>query len=174
MILALRRSGKQLTTLSLRRIDELLVSEEFDESKADLEFPSLQHLRINTTNVTQHVTWGKRPPEVSAWVNSLKGLKTLTILQHPSSSDEPDIFVLLAKTNFPALAEIDIKHARATFLGLSRFVARHFDELRSIKILKPVLSADKWSLFRSGFFRNGRKIHHEKKIVLSETAYVRI
>ena len=168
MILALKRSEKHLTTLKLRSINDLLVSPRIDESTVTLQFPSLQHLDINTSTTRQDM---RQPAEVSFWVKILYSLKTFCITQHPRASDEPDMIKLLSKVHFASLAGIYIKYARTPLVPLASFIARHFDTLNVISITHPAMSAESWVLFRSGFINDNGKIHQDKKILLSEGPY---
>ena len=139
MILALKESRKRLTTLKLRSINELLVSPRIDESTVTLQFPSLHHLDIITSDTRQEM---RQPAEVSSWVKSLQSLKSFSVTQHPRASDEPDIIKLLNKVHFASLEGIYIKYARTSLLPLANFVARHFDTLNVISITRPVMSAE--------------------------------
>lgn len=168
MILALRRFEKHLTTLKLRSINGLLISPRIDESKGTLRFPSLQHLDINTSFTRQDK---RQPAEISSWVESLQSLETLSITQHPRATDEPDIINMLGKVHFASLAGIYIKYARTSLVPLANFVAQHFDTLNVISITHPVMTAESWALFRSGFLNDRGKVHHNKKTALSEEPY---
>ena len=106
MILALKRSCKNLTTLKLRSISELLTSPQIDESKVTLQFPFLQHLDLNTSKTRQDM---RQPAEISSWVRSSQSLETFSITQQPMAVDEPEIINLLGKVHFVSLAEIHVK-----------------------------------------------------------------
>ena len=171
MLIALDQSKTHLTCLKLQHVEELLRCTGMGESDTTLIFPHLQHLHVDTSRLQQYTPNAVQPQELSSWVKSLRCLKTLTLVQHAWSTDEPDLIAFLAKTHFPALAEINLYHARTSFAALANFVAQHFDTLEYIKIIEPAMSADKWALLRSGLMEDGERKHHGKKMVLSEKPF---
>ena len=167
-IIASSIAGKELTSLTIHRLDELFESEECENDNPHLQLRSLRRLRIDLTNIWYNYDRLGESVKLALWVRNLDSLEELRIHQNSGRTyGQADVLRLLRRISLPKLKHFELTNGWVGFKVLKTFLSRHNDTLRSIVIDNPVMRQERWNKLRERY-KLGALLAQNKDVRLSE------
>ena len=148
--------GKDLTSLTVHRLDELFKGEEHDHSNLHIRFRSLRCLKIDLREVWYSYSSMNDPDALAPWLHDSESLEELHISQNPQAVDEQvDVLQLFQELKLPKLAVVDLKDGIVNFRVLGLLLSRHKETLRLLKSRRR-----SWSRIDGMRFVTGMELDH--------------
>lgn len=156
MMVALQTCGKNLTKLTLHRVQEIYYIREPG-------LPSLKHLVVDTRFVRYQDWFAVKDVKASNWINDLENLESLEVIQNPGGENNPDMCQALVNAEWPKLHRLELFHVEPENANLLNFVAKHIEKLESMKVYKPLMKLDSWEEFQHEV-EHWREVQHWREV----------
>ena len=167
-MIAASACGKNLTSLTVHRVDELFKDREHDYSNPAIGLPCLRSLKLDLRDVWYDYTSMTDPAALAPWMHNLGTLKELHISQNPGAvHNQADVLSLLQELHFPKLTKVDLKDGILDFRFLSAFLSKYQETLSLVKINRPFMEKDHWKEICMQY-GSGSRFAEGKIVCLSE------
>ena len=151
-MIACSASGKELTSLTIHRLDELFKGLEYNNDNPSLHLKHLRCLKIDLAGVWYNHQNMDDHTRLAPWVYKLEKLETVQILQNPEAGyNQADVPRLLRSVTFPKLKSFELKHGIASYQVLKYFLQGHNETLRSIYIQHPIMEKERWAKLKARY-----------------------
>ena len=160
--------SKNLTSLSIHRLDELFKGKEYNNDNPALQLRSLRSLRINLAELWYSYDSLDDPKGLAPWVHNLPNLEELRICQNSQRyHGQADVLRLLRHVGLPKLAKFSLHDGIVGYKVLKAFLSKHNATLRLIDIVKPMMEQERWEKLKERYIP-GAPLAHGKEVRLSE------
>ncbi|KAL8794936.1 MAG: hypothetical protein Q9195_002518 [Heterodermia aff. obscurata] len=167
-LIAASACSKNLTSLTIHRLDELFKFKEYNNDNPALQLRSLHSLRIDLADVWYSYDSLNDPAELAPWVHSLQNLEELRIYQNSQLHDGlADVVRLLRHVNLPKLAKFVLHDGLVGYKILKTFLSKHDSTLRWIEVVKPMMEQERWEKLKERYIPGG-PLAHGKEVRLSK------
>ena len=160
--------SKNLTSLSIHRLDELFKGEEYNNDNPALQLRSLRSLGIDLADLWYSYDYLDDPTQLAPWVHNLQNLEELQIYQNGQRHyGQADVLRLLRHVSLPKLAKFSLHDGLVGYKVLKTFLSKHNATLRLIDIEKPIMEQERWEKLRERYIL-GAPLAHGKEVRLSK------
>lgn len=160
--------SRNLTSLSIHRLDELLKGKEYNNDNPALQVQSLRSLRIDLAELWYSYDSLDDPKELAPWVHNLPNLEELRIYQNSLSLyGQADVLRLFRRVSLPKLAKFSLHDGIVGYKVLKTFLSKQNATLRLIDIVKPRMEQERWEKLKERYIL-GAPLAHGKEVRLSE------
>ena len=167
-LIAASACSKNLTSLSIHRLDELCKGKEYNNDNPALQFRRLRSLRINLADLWYWYTSLNDTTKLAPWVYNLHNLEELRIYQNwQRPHHQTDVLRLFRHVNLPKLATFSLHDGVVGYKILKTFLSKHNATLRFIEIEKPIMEQERWEKLKERYVL-GAPLAHGKELRLSE------
>ncbi|CAF9939977.1 MAG: hypothetical protein HETSPECPRED_002120 [Heterodermia speciosa] len=167
-IIASSIAGKELTSLTIHRLDELFQSNECNKDNIHLQLKSLRRLRIDLRKVCYSDDHLDDPAKLAPWVHNLESLEELRIHRSPHYwYRQADVIRLLRRISLPKLKYFELKYATVGFKVLKTFLSRHNETLQSVVVQYPRMDQERWDKLKERY-KLGAPLAYGKEVRLSK------
>ena len=167
-MIAASACGKDLTCLTVHRVDELFKGQEHDHSNPAIALPNLQALKIDLRDVWYDYSSMTDPAALAPWMHSLQTLKEVHISQNPGAAySHADVLSLFRELQFPELITVDLSDGTLDFCVLAAFLSMYQITLSFVKINRPFMEKERWEEIRKRY-GPGSRFAEGKIVCLSE------
>ena len=161
-------SSRNLTSLSIHRLEELFKGKEYNNDNPALQLQSLQALRIDLAELWYSYDYLNDPRELAPWVHKLPNLEELQIHQNCMRDwDQTDVLRLLRHVSLPKLAKFSLHDGMVGYKVLKTFLSKHNATLRLIDIDNPIMEQERWNKLKERYIL-GAPLAQGKEVRLSE------
>ena len=139
-IYASMAAGANITTLTLRRVYELMSGDQ------GWEVPNLRHLKLDFGIKNSGLYCYGR---LCVWPRSgqLTKLEEITLIHNPETEDAFDVILAFNTTYFPGLRRVVLVSPETTGQNLGMFIERHWATLQYLRISTPLIRPSQWNWF---------------------------
>ena len=167
-LIAASVSSRNLTSLSIHRLDELFKGKEYNNDNPALQLRSLCVLRIDLADVWYSYDSLNDPRELAPWVHNLPNLEELRIYQNCLRDwGQTDVLRLLRYVSLPKLAKFSLHDGMVGYKVLKTFLAKHNTTLRLIDIDNPIMVQERWDKLKERYSL-GAPLAQGKEVRLSK------